>query len=723
MSNDPKPAIQQVFLAGEACHEGCVATNTNIESPQRWYGRHVAEDHDMAPPMQRHGGILLTKSLLTALGVEDPSTPGIDETKLLWTAPPRKRNTSSPVEPLTPRRENPSDPPRRYYQAIYGLQEREQLPGSREKTFRMMTLLSKEFVNNPTPPTIIEQLKELQGEPILAVEDLKLSSGPKNEGLWHANTGFWEQAAKESVKTILVKTNQPRQSIDSYLAWRRRTSSKRSVVFVANVTSLLVKAGGVHRSWDALVEESFKALFPDEPARHSGKKKAVVSKPSRWFDEMTLVLLYGSEGCLVIAKGERTKTVEFTLHWDRDYSYGAMERRLGWVPGPGNVVLATLISKFSNSSDVDVKKASQEAWFRARTCMILGHQRDESDSSRKKADEKTLKSLGDLLEASLKIDTEEEAASTKRDIRRRVRSVLTRSWTPLNLGRSAWEPDCSGFVEMSVRHHSGEDLVKLGCHVIAKGSKGLETKSDILPFTFPLLKVGDLIAFEGKDVTQISYLDQLIGDYVDRRFARRPLSIGVFGKPGAGKSFAVKQILKALAISSTTLEFNLSPMNPATGADLIACFRKVQSCALHDRELPLVFWDEFDSHELAWLKHFLAPMQDGEFHLDGDHHSIGRAVFVFAGGTYETVEGFRKMARRKNREAVKKKVPDFMSRLKAFYDVPDVELGKDEYRFPGAHNEPRFHYRRWLPERTGTSTGFPRALRRPSQVRGHPADR
>src|SRR5258708_31258674 len=104
---------------------------------------------------------------------------------------------------------------------------------------------------------------------------------------------------------------------------------------------------------------------------------------------------------------------------------------------------------------------------------------------------------------------------------------------------------------------------------------------------FPLLKVGDLIAIEQSEVEQISYLDQLIGDYADRRFAKRPLSIGVFGKPGAGKSFAVKQILKELAIEATTLEFNLSPMNPDIGADLIACFRKVQSCALHDRSFPL----------------------------------------------------------------------------------------------------------------------------------------
>jgi TonB family protein len=99
------------------------------------------------------------------------------------------------------------------------------------------------------------------------------------------------------------------------------------------------------------------------------------------------------EGQMVDVWVRRVKKdrIELTMHWDKDYSYGSMERRLGWVPGPGNVVLATLVSQFSRHSEVDVQKASLSAWLYARSCMILGHQRDESGSSRMGTDEKMLK--------------------------------------------------------------------------------------------------------------------------------------------------------------------------------------------------------------------------------------------------------------------------------------------------------------------------------------------
>src|SRR4051794_23668302 len=34
--------------------------------------------------------------------------------------------------------------------------------------------------------------------------------------------------------------------------------------------------------------------------------------------------------------------------------------------------------------------------------------------------------------------------------------------------------------------------------------------------------------------------------------------------------------------------------------------------------IPLVFWDEFDTNEMAWLAYFLSPMQDAEFRSGSD---------------------------------------------------------------------------------------------------------
>jgi hypothetical protein len=66
------------------------------------------------------------------------------------------------------------------------------------------------------------------------------------------------------------------------------------------------------------------------------------------------------------------------------------------------------------------------------------------------------------------------------------------------------------------------------------------------------------------------------------------------------------------------------------------------------------------------LKQFLAPMQDGKF-TDGEAvHLIGRAIFIFAGGTAHTLDAF---ARLDAADFVGAKGPDFVSRLRGFVNV------------------------------------------------------
>jgi hypothetical protein len=106
---------------------------------------------------------------------------------------------------------------------------------------------------------------------------------------------------------------------------------------------------------------------------------------------------------------------------------------------------------------------------------------------------------------------------------------------------------------------------------------------------------------------------------------------------------------------------------------LIAAFHQVRDAGLSGK-LPLVFWDEFDSTlnniELGWLRYFLEPMQDGTF-LEGQvSHPIGRAIFVFAGGTRATFQEFSQSEMAKNLKKFKDvKGPDFVSRLRGFLNI------------------------------------------------------
>ena len=187
--------------------------------------------------------------------------------------------------------------------------------------------------------------------------------------------------------------------------------------------------------------------------------------------------------------------------------------------------------------------------------------------------------------------------------------------------------------------------------------------------TIPYARFGKLFTVDRSEVESLRGIQRLVKDYEAKKKAPRPLSMAVFGPPGAGKSFGIKQIAKAvLGKDVPILEFNLSQFSLPN--ELIGCFHQVRDCVLKGTT-PFVFWDEFDSREYLWLQYLLAPMQDGEFREGQLVHPIGKCVFVFTGGTSYTMENFGPQD--KNSEAFKKfkllKGPDFISRLSGYLNV------------------------------------------------------
>lgn len=192
----------------------------------------------------------------------------------------------------------------------------------------------------------------------------------------------------------------------------------------------------------------------------------------------------------------------------------------------------------------------------------------------------------------------------------------------------------------------------------------------------PIAQFGNLKTVDRAEIESYRSLKKLMGEYISTTNTTRPLCIAVFGTPGSGKSFGITEVAASIAPGLIQkLTFDLSQLSSTT--ELITVFHKVRDICLEGK-LPLVFFDEFDSGfegKLGWLKYFLAPMQDGVFREGDSLHSIGKAIFVFAGGTSSTMNEFcgenleDEEYRRFLVDFKNAKGPDFSSRLRGYVDI------------------------------------------------------
>ncbi len=194
----------------------------------------------------------------------------------------------------------------------------------------------------------------------------------------------------------------------------------------------------------------------------------------------------------------------------------------------------------------------------------------------------------------------------------------------------------------------------------------------------PVERMGVWSSIDRTEIESMRSVRHIMREYLQQR-QKRPLSLAVFGPPGSGKSFAIKQMAKEWIASGfpiEVLEFNLSQFD---SDELPRALQRVRDCAVEQR-LPLVFWDEFDTtvdgRELGWLAQFLAPMQDGVFLEEGVIRPIGPAIFIFAGGTHATMASFKEHS--VNLPGAK--ATDFLSRLRGFVDILGPNPGSDQDR-------------------------------------------
>lgn len=215
--------------------------------------------------------------------------------------------------------------------------------------------------------------------------------------------------------------------------------------------------------------------------------------------------------------------------------------------------------------------------------------------------------------------------------------------------------------------------------IVKEGTKELYS-------SVPVCKYGFLETVDVEEIENYRAVRNLLAEYIkmfdektadDMKNQPKPISVAVFGTPGSGKSFGVKQIAKELGRFTTSV-LNISQYN-----SIEELFKGLDAALNESRDaldkngkkkIPLIFFDEFDAElngtSRGWLKYFLAPMQDAEYTLDGVTKRIPGAVFIFAGAT---ATSFGEFLPDKDADAVRTfkniKGPDFVSRLKGILNI------------------------------------------------------
>jgi len=492
---------------------------------------------------------------------------------------------------------------------------------------------------------------------------------------------------------------------------------------------------GISLSWERIFSDIVKAVY-SKKCEFLGEKDDIFVK--------RVIVTIGTSGAVIIQSNKTESTNTTTackntssynyLIFDRFGQEGDFERaRDGRVLGYATCVIAALATVWiETGDDMDWPKATKVGLGLARLLHHLGYEISGHVRSRrlqfpyKRIEEAYYKQLlptttpteqnrtsyaddpihSDIWQLGIFEDTKDKT-------RERLKNsgsggVTSNRWDILNEVLRASCDDNAQF---------DEEELKIAKTIVRKGPQSA------LP-NVPIETVQKWRSADRGEIEGVRSVKNAIKDYLFQlrtekgKNVTNPLSVAVFGPPGAGKSFAVKQIAKDLEIpEEAQLTFNLSQFY--SPSELGRAFHRIRDLHLAGNT-PLVFWDEFDTalddRPLGWLRYFLAPMQDRQFSFEGELRPIGSGIYVFAGGTYESFEDFRKETKKNGRSVANSlkegseeqnqniknaKKPDFTSRLRAFVDVkglnPDGKCNKyNRARDDNQRNDPYMIRRAFL---------------------------
>ncbi len=493
-----------------------------------------------------------------------------------------------------------------------------------EKVWRISSLLgygsSAKKETFPFQPS--NELKKQADIVVLDDADLEFRNQKK---LWPS---FLKNSAEAIPQALILKMCHKVCEGDLWQTILKHNDLKKKTILVTSVEDIRRGNRRIAReqSWEKAVQDLLRELY---------SRKSLNS-----IEEIGhLIVTFRFEGALWIDFKKNKGTFIFDPghlegQWEAQYS----GRGLG-LQSCFTTMLVESMSKQDLQDELDLKEGMELGLAAMREHFRLGHGHGDSNPKGVQFEK---------IEKEISKQSSDRFGKCNFNIAEAINNKKDRPWTLMDIGLS---------------QQTGYPHYEPAMKILKQGLSSIKN--------IPYAQFGNMLTIDRGDIQSLNGIKGLIENYRKKGDGKSPLCIAVFGQPGSGKSFGIKQLAKGIWQESHheyLLEFNLSQFSYEE--QLIGAFHLIRDRALKGL-VPLVFWDEFDSMDLKWLSHFLAPMQDGCFLEGQTMHPVGKSVFVFAGGTSYTMEAF--IPETGNTERYKKfiasKGPDFVSRLQGYIDV------------------------------------------------------
>jgi hypothetical protein len=228
----------------------------------------------------------------------------------------------------------------------------------------------------------------------------------------------------------------------------------------------------------------------------------------------------------------------------------------------------------------------------------------------------------------------------------------------------------------------------------------------VLAYSYSSLAwIADYATLNHEHIKSVREVLQNINRYRDDPSLTRPLNFLLLASPGSGKSQLIKSLVKQIGEEHVGyVPYNMATMQ---GKDDLGRVLDAARNFKIEGKLPIVFLDEFDSHESHYPL-LLPLLWDGELDVGHRDLRVGRAVFFLAGSRStlpEKLQESREMVSAKNSRGkdLDTKLVDLFSRINGsvvhlpslasveFNPVPDkivIAMQLLRRRFPKCHSIP-----------------------------------